>query len=196
MALYKRLPEYYFLFSLLFIFLMTNTLSGQATVSINEIMASNNTIIADEDEEYADWIELYNYGQEAVNLEGWGLTDNYENPFKWVFPDVTIMPGMYLLVWASGKDRSTHPLHTNFSISSGSEPIILTTKNGILVDQVPETQLPGDVSYGRYPNVTGDFHYFYQPTPNAANTSKGTFPITYTYFRFRSHLKQSFLIPL
>lgn len=165
--------QYYFLFSLLFSFLMTNTLSGQGTVSINEIMASNNTTIADEDEEYEDWIELYNYGQEGVNLEGWGLTDNYENPFKWVFPDLTIKPGMYLLVWASGKDRSTHPLHTNFSISSDGEPIILTMKNGILVDQVPETQLPGDVSYGRYPNVTGDFHYFYQPTPNAANTTIG-----------------------
>jgi hypothetical protein len=160
-----------FLVPVLFTFLMINTL--QATISINEIMSSNNSIIADEEGEYADWIELYNYGKDPINLTGWGLTDNYEKPFKWVFPDVTIMPGKYLLVWASGKDRSTYSLHTNFSISSGGEPIILTTNNGILMDQVPQTPLPGNVSFGRYPDATGAFHYFYQPTPNAANTTMG-----------------------
>jgi hypothetical protein len=165
--------KFYFLFLLLFSFLLTNKLLSQATISINEIMASNNTTIADEDEEYADWIELYNYGKDPINLEGWGLTDNYEKPFKWVFPDVSIQPEKYLLVWASGKNRNTHPFHTNFSISSDGEPITLTNENGISVDHVPETQLPGDVSFGRFPNATGDFHYFYQPTPNASNNTIG-----------------------
>jgi hypothetical protein len=163
----------YFLLSFLLIFLLTNKLPGQNTVSINELMASNHSIIADEDGEYADWIELYNYGENPVRLKGWGLSDNHEKPFKWVFPDVTIQPGMYLLVWASGKDRSTQSLHTNFSISSDGEPVILTNENGILSDHVPETRLPGNVSYGRYPDATGAFHYFYQPTPNAANTTIG-----------------------
>lgn len=146
---------------------------SQATVSINEIMASNKSTVADEDGDYADWIELYNYGENPVSLMGWGLTDDSEKPFKWVFPDVTIESGMYLLVWASGKDRNTHPFHTNFRISSDGEPVMLTNEKGILSDHVPETQLPGDVSFGRYPDGTGAFHYFYQPTPNAANISTG-----------------------
>lgn len=72
---------------------------------INEMMASNAFTIADEDGDYEDWIELFNSGSQIINLEGFGLSDNYDNPFKWVFPDISIEPGAYLLVWASGKDR-------------------------------------------------------------------------------------------
>jgi len=68
-------------------------------------MASNATTFTDEDGDHEDWIELYNYGNEAINLDGFGLSDDYENPFKWVFPSVVIEPGEFLLVWASGKDR-------------------------------------------------------------------------------------------
>ncbi|TVR53426.1 MAG: hypothetical protein EA425_03505, partial [Puniceicoccaceae bacterium] len=76
------------------------------TVRINEVMASNVSTIADEDGDYEDWIELYNYGDQSVGLEGWGLSDSYSNPFKWTVPDTSIAPGQHLLVWASGKDRT------------------------------------------------------------------------------------------
>ncbi len=155
---------------LLFLFF----LSSQAQqLVINELMASNGTTIADEDGDYEDWIEIYNNDAQPVNLTGYGLSDDAENRFRWVFPHVTIQPGEYLLVWASGKDRNTpgYPLHTNFRISASGEPVSLTKVDGTLLDYVPETQLPRDVSYGRYPNATGAFHYFYQPTPNAANTT-------------------------
>jgi len=68
-------------------------------------MASNASVIADEDFDYEDWIELYNHGEEAVGLAGFSLSDNSDNPFKWVFPDYIIQPGEFILVWASGKDR-------------------------------------------------------------------------------------------
>jgi hypothetical protein len=110
-----------FLFSFLFSFLLTNTLLGQSTISINEIMASNQSTIADEDEEFADWIELYNYGDDQINMGGWGLTDNYERLFKWVFPNITIQPQEFLLVWASGKDRKQIPSPMETFISDKSE---------------------------------------------------------------------------
>ncbi|TVR75419.1 MAG: T9SS C-terminal target domain-containing protein [Marinilabiliales bacterium] len=74
-------------------------------VAINEIMASNASVIADEDGDFGDWIELFNYGEDSVNLEGFGLSDNYGDPFKWVFPDVSIEPNGFMIIWASGKDR-------------------------------------------------------------------------------------------
>lgn len=74
-------------------------------VVINEVMASNADIISDEDGSFEDWIELYNAGEEAINLYGYGLSDDLDDVFKWVFPDYTLQPGEYLLVWASGKDR-------------------------------------------------------------------------------------------
>jgi uncharacterized repeat protein (TIGR02543 family) len=93
----------FFLVSLFLLFLNSTALAQQ--IAINEVMASNASTIADEDGDFEDWIELYNYGEEPINLEGFGLSDNYSNPFKWVLPNVTIEPGQYLLVWASGKDR-------------------------------------------------------------------------------------------
>ncbi len=74
-------------------------------VIINEVMASNATTLADEDGDNEDWIELYNYGNEDISLKGFGLSDDYDDPFRWQFPDVTIRAGEYLLVWASGKNR-------------------------------------------------------------------------------------------
>jgi hypothetical protein len=86
------------------VFFLSCPLWGQGVV-INEFMSSNGTTIADEDWEYSDWVELYNSGTEAVNLAGWGLSDDSDQPFRWTFPTVMIEPGQYLLVWASGKDR-------------------------------------------------------------------------------------------
>ena len=87
-----------------FLVMITLHTSGQS-VAINEVMASNSVTIADQDGDYEDWIELYNYGTAPVNLDGFGLSDDYDNPFRWVFPAVEIEPGEFLLVWASGKDR-------------------------------------------------------------------------------------------
>ena len=70
-------------------------------------MASNGGTLADEDGDFEDWIELYNAGPEPVALGGWGLSDNAGSPFKWVFPEGWVLgAGEFLLVWASGKDRS------------------------------------------------------------------------------------------
>jgi hypothetical protein len=77
-----------------------------ATVRINEMMASNGRTLADLDGDFEDWIELFNYGEEPVDLAGWGLSDKPDQPFLWTFPEGTVIaPGEYLLVWASGKDR-------------------------------------------------------------------------------------------
>ena len=75
-------------------------------VRINEFMALNGSTLADEDGEYADWIEIFNGGTEVVSLLGWSLTDDPDWPLRWVFPDVAIDPGSYLVVFASGKNRA------------------------------------------------------------------------------------------
>ncbi len=147
--------------------------SHAQTVSINEFMASNATTISDEDGDYEDWIELYNYGDEPVNLEGWGLSDNFSNPFRWVFPDIAIGPGDFLLVWASGKDRNEGVLHTNFSIDSSGEELLLVHPTGNWVDVVNPVYLPTDISYGRKPDGTGSWFYFDEATPGLSNTSEG-----------------------
>jgi hypothetical protein len=54
---------------------------------INEFMADNDTTIQDPDGSgYPDWIELYNAGPNAVDLGGMYLTDDMNDPTKWMIP--------------------------------------------------------------------------------------------------------------
>lgn len=64
--------------------------------------------VTDEDGDTPDWIELYNAGNEPVNLSGYGLSDEIANPFKWVLPERVLPAGSYMLIFASGKDRPGH----------------------------------------------------------------------------------------
>ena len=167
----NRFPIFYLVIIIL-LFVNYPILRSQQLV-INEVMASNATTIADEDGDYEDWIEIYNYGDEPINLKGFGLSDDYDNPFRWVFPDVSIEPGGFLLVWASGKDRINpkEQLHTNFSISSTGEELLLSHFEGEIIDEIPPTNIPTDISYGRNPDRLEELFYFNNPTPGLPNTT-------------------------
>lgn len=73
----------------------------------------------DENWDFSPWIELHNPGATAVNLTGWSLTDDPEQPAQWIFPARTLAAGARLIVWASEKDRkpASGHLHTNFGLS-------------------------------------------------------------------------------
>lgn len=174
----------------LFFFMLCSPLI-RAQVAVNEVMASNLNVLADEDGDYNDWVEIYNYGASPVNLSGYGLTDTPAIPFKWVFPAVTIAPNQYMLVWASDKNRTVagQPLHTNFKISSGGESVVLTAPGGLPADSAPAVALTDNVSYGRQPNGTGSWLYFYTATPGASNTGTGlTEPLVVPSFSHNSGL--------
>ncbi|MCC5937527.1 MAG: CotH kinase family protein [Lunatimonas sp.] len=138
-------------------------------------MAVNSSVIADEDGDYSDWIELFNYGSEEIDLTGFGLSDNASSPFKWTFPATIVQPKSYMLVWASGKDKIQpgEPLHAGFSINSAGEDILLTDSQGQLIDLIPAVAIPANLSYGRQPDGTGNLQFFTEPTPNAPNASQG-----------------------
>lgn len=119
---------------------------------INEIMANNNGAILDEDGANSDWIEIFNPGIETVNLEGWRLTDDSADPAKWKFPSLYLQGGGYLLVFASGKDRTKlgSPLHANFQLTSDGEYLALIDPNGTIVSEFAPQYPPvrGGCSYG------------------------------------------------
>ena len=159
-----------YIYIVLFFSALFQVVSAQGLV-INEILASNITTNTDEDGSNEDWVELYNSGTTAINLNGYGLTDDPLLLYKWIFPNISMAPGTYLLIWCSDKNRvnPAAPLHTNFKISSGTDAVILTSAGGANVGTVPAVPGVSDVSYGRFPNGTGPFMYFSAVTPNAAN---------------------------
>ena len=76
-----------------------------AQITINEVCTRNSFIVQDFDQKTPDWIELVNNSDEAIDLDGWFISDNLNQPDKWKFPGTTIESDSFLLVMASGKNR-------------------------------------------------------------------------------------------
>ena len=141
-----------------------------AQVYINEIMSSNLSTIIDEDGSYSDWIEIYNSGQESVNLENFSLSDDLNLLDKWQFPEISIGAGRHVLIFASGKNKfDDGVLHINFKIKSSGESIYLSGPDQNLLDSLQAVNLVADVSYGRSPDGSLNFSYFENPTPGEPN---------------------------
>lgn len=153
------------------IFLISIGIASSQTVRINEIMASNSKTLSSSNGDFPDWIELYNPSGSSFNLAGWALTDDVNEPQKWIFPSFEFK-GQYLLVFASGIDSLVPDgeLHSNFKLSSDGEYLALVTPAGKIVSEITPSfpAIKEDQSYGWYQNgwVT-----FSTPTPGAANSS-------------------------
>jgi hypothetical protein len=140
---------------------------------ISEFMADNESTLPDEDGEFPDWIEIYNPTISPVSLLGYFLTDDKNDLTRWAFPEITLAPGAYQIVFASGKSRviPASPLHASFQLDKAGEYLALIGPGLAVTHEFaplfpPQNNnisfglLGGDVSLGRFMGV---------PTPGAAN---------------------------
>ena len=145
---------------------------ARPVIYINEFMADNDNIVADEHGEYDDVIELYNPGPVPVNLGGMHLTDDLTDPVKFRIEEGVAVPARgYLLFWADSSPEQGL-LHVNFSLSKGGESIGLfdTDDNGnALLDSYTFGPQMTDVSEGRCPNGGSAWVFFQTPTMGATN---------------------------
>jgi hypothetical protein len=150
--------------------------AAPATVRINEFLAANEGAggLRDEDNELHDWIELHNYGGQPVNVTGWSLTNDPDEPHQWALPAFVINPGQYVIVFASGKNRTGlapgSRLHANFQLSSAGEYLALLTADEpfALANEFTYPEQRIDHSFGYDPSA--QLRYFSVPTPGAANS--------------------------
>ncbi|MCA9446937.1 MAG: CotH kinase family protein [Candidatus Omnitrophica bacterium] len=149
--------------------------SSQFNVHLNEFLASNQNGLRDEDGEASDWIELVNASKKSANLSGYWLSDDPEEPLKWVFPEVTIPGKGFLVVWASDKNRTGSELHTNFALKKSGESLIFSDPNGNLIDRIDFPSQEEDRSYGRLPDA-GAWQFLDHPTPGAPNVEQDPSP--------------------
>ncbi len=137
-------------------------------VHLNEVVADNGSIIADEFDEFEDYIELYNDGAILMDLSGYGLSDDVLEPFKWTLPAEALVPASgHLLVWADG-DTAQGALHAPFSVNADGEAIFLHDGTGAFVDSLSFDDLPTNVAWGRRTDGSATVGYS-APTPEAAN---------------------------
>jgi VCBS repeat-containing protein len=149
---------------------------SHSAVRINEILASNVAAV-DHEGTHPDLIELYNSGTAAVDLGGWSLTDDADEPGKFVFPANTILaPSGYLVLYAD--DAGTSGLHTGFKLQAGGDDLYLydgpidgPAPTGVLVDSVVFGLQVADYSIGRSADGTWALD---RPTPAAVNVAQST----------------------
>lgn len=120
-----------------------------AEVAFNEIMASNTRAYPDitDFEDYPDWIELKNFGAVSASLDGYFLSDDPVDPYKWAIPVGTSIPANgFLTLIADGHDAApgdtyprgywpwktfvTEKYHANFSLSAAGESLTLVQATG------------------------------------------------------------------
>ena len=140
-------------------------------IQINEIVSANSSGVIDSYGNYSDWIELKNTSDQTIHLQGYYLSDNLENPLKWSFPNVSMLPNTYLIIFASENDNLGEELHANFKLSKEGETLSLYNHLGVLLDRYDSVLMKTDVSYGRPSQRARQLAYFDQPSPGSANNT-------------------------
>ena len=164
--------SYFYFFAC--IILASVTAHAQDSIVINEFMAINNSIIQDEDNDYSDWIEIYNAGTSETNLKGWYLTDDETVLNKWSFPDVALASDDYLLIFASGKNRkdSVDSLHTNFKLGGSGEYLALIKPDGTTISSEFSPEFPEQFANISYGLIDGGKQYMLNSTPDGINANE------------------------
>lgn len=157
----------------------TYTVRAGGPLFINEFVADNTNGIRDEANVASDWIELYNASTEPYALAGHSLSDNFNNPTKWLFPNDTIQPGGFYLVWASNV-VARGSRHAAFALSKGGEEIGLYRLEAglpVLLDSISFGPQLEDVSTGRISDGHPQWVSFNRPTPLQSNGWGSSLPV-------------------
>lgn len=152
-----------------------NTIKSRSPLHITEVCANNKNAAYDDNGDYgADYIEIYNDSDEPVSLEGWGLSDNRKDLFKYTFGDVTVNPHEAVIAWCSPCIDDTSLYRADyvpkdvhdipFKLSKG-EICILTSPDERYVQRLPiPYDLPDNESYSSCADDLGRFNIS-SPTP-------------------------------
>ncbi|MDX1911668.1 MAG: CotH kinase family protein [Saprospiraceae bacterium] len=147
----------------------------RAQVVVNEYSCANLHQFYDYFQETEDWIELYNSSASPVNISGYYLSDNEDNPTKWEFPNNTSVPANgFLYVWCSGRDLKDPQgrLHTNFKLNqtkNNPEHIVLADAGGNVLQDIEVVTTFDHQSRARATNGSNEWRYCLNPTLGASN---------------------------
>ncbi|MBL7913587.1 MAG: CotH kinase family protein [Bacteroidia bacterium] len=152
----------------LFAILLTCGHVSFSQIVLNEICSFNAGNISDDDGDKSDWIELLNEGSSAVNLENYSIT--IDNEATWKFPPIVLNLQEYLILFASGKNRTSGVLHTNFKLSRTGAKLTLRDSYGTIADHLAVPALQANHSYGRTSDGVANFiGIFRVATPASIN---------------------------
>lgn len=134
-------------------------------LNISEVVTSNKTHMPVDGECY-DFIEITNTSDAPISLGDYTLTDKRSEPGRYQFPDITLAPGEFYIVYCSG-DSSLGANHAPFKLSSSGETVYLASDGNLTDALCVPSDLKSDESFGRYGNRP---MYLQDVTPGKANS--------------------------
>ena len=137
-------------------------------VVLNEVMARNHSTLADGSGRWSDWVELKNLTGEDVDIGGWSLSDDPEEPDKHVLDDHTIPAGGHLVLWADDTP-ALGPAHLRFSLASAGDLLGVYAPDGTTMDLLTFGAQAADVSLARLPDGRGGWELTASPSPGESN---------------------------
>ena len=125
------------------LWLLAGTLAhfvGAAQIAVTEFM--NNPSGS---EPALEWMELYNYSDTAINLNGWGLADE-DRDRTYITGNHVMLPGDYVVLsrskedfenqWLCGRTDPAVIAYSGFTLANGSDEIVLLNSLGEAVWQL------------------------------------------------------------
>ena len=137
---------------------------------INELLAENVSGLADAAGEHADWLELYNRGDKAVDLDGYFL-GLQEDPWQYALAAQQLQPGGHVLVWCDD-DPEEGADHAPFKLKKAGAVVQLANRSGI-ADRVDFGPQSADKSYGRLTDGVATWGVCDHPSPRMPNVCGG-----------------------
>ena len=152
----------------------TDTAGGEPVVEtyrlyINELMASNSSLALDPDDPEAtpDWVEIHNPNPVDIELAGFTVTDDLDEPGMHTLGDLVLPAEGFIVLLA---DDLTGGIHMPFKLGSEGDAFGLYDPEGVPLDQIEYTDLGNDQVAGRHPD-DGPLVLLSEPTPGESNDS-------------------------
>lgn len=139
------------------------TAEATSGISINEVCPEN-TFFKARDGSIYGWAEICNSSSDAVDMSGWGFSDDPADLRKYTLPAGTVIQsGEKKIIFCS-------PENAPLNISGDENTIILTDRDGNEIDSIVFGKIPADQSYGQYPDGSGKY-FIMDCTPEKSNVS-------------------------
>ncbi len=140
-----------------------------ARVVINEFMADNDGLVADEAGEFDDWIEVYNAGSRSADLARLSLSNDSAELTLFTFPaGSSLAPGAFAYVWTD-TTPDQGDLHAAFKLGNEGGTIYLSAA-GAVIHEVSYEAAVVDVGRAAIPDGSETWQDTVNVTPGAANT--------------------------
>ena len=136
---------------------------------VNELMASNAGEVMSPATNFDSWIELYNPGDQDVNLGGMYLSNDAENLRRWRMPSsVGSVPAKgFLVVWLGSDYIKSN--QAPFKLDCDGGTIYLSDKNGELVMSQDYPRALSRTAYARKTDGGEEWGWTAMATPGATN---------------------------